>query len=49
MRFCMKVQRQVLGPLALDDFDVFGKDLVVEVERLVDGRFLIEVAAEGDE
>ena len=49
MRLSMEVQRQILGPLPLDDFNVFGKDLIVEVERFVDGRFLIEVAAEWDE
>ena len=49
MRFVVQIQREIFGVLRLDDLDVFGEDLVVEVESLFNGRILVEVAAERDE
>ena len=44
----MEIQRQAFGGLLLDDLDVLGKDLVVEVESLLDGCIFVEVATERD-
>ena len=45
----MEVERQVLRPLLLNDGNVLGKDLVIEIESLFDGGIFIEVAADGNE
>jgi hypothetical protein len=48
MRFVVEIQRQVFGELLLDDLDVLSKDLVVEIESLLDGCIFVEVATERD-
>src|ERR1700729_320311 len=49
MRFGMQIERKIFRPLLFDNRDIFRKHLVVEVERLLQGRILVEVAAEGNE
>jgi hypothetical protein len=48
MRLVVQIQREIFGVLRLDDLDVFGEDLVIEVESLLDRCILVEVAAERD-
>ncbi len=48
MRLVVQIQRKIFGVLRLDDLDVFGEDLVIEVESLLDRCIFVEVAAERD-
>jgi hypothetical protein len=46
MDFLLKVNRQIFGILSFDDRFVLGKDLVVEVKRILQWGILIKVAAD---
>ena len=48
MCFVVQIYREIFRPLRLDDLDVFGEDLVIEVESLLNRRVFVEVSAEGD-
>jgi len=45
----MQIERKIFRPLLLDNRNILCKHLVVEVERLLERRILVEVAAEGNE
>jgi len=42
----VEIEREIFKELLFDDFDVLSKDLVIEVERLLDRRIFLKVAAE---
>ena len=45
----MQIERKIFRELPLHNRNVFRENLIVEIERLLRGRVLIEIAAEGDE
>jgi hypothetical protein len=47
--FGVKIERQILRILLLDDRLILRKDEVIEIERGLERRILIEVAAEWNE
>jgi hypothetical protein len=46
MRLCVKIEREILRPLLLNDCLVFREHLTIEVECLLQRSILVEIAAD---